>query len=255
MAKHYVYTFYAELRDYTPKIWRRFEINSEKTISEFCYAIMLMFEMQASHLYQLTVNNKENFFLNELMYNSKSKVEERWNKHLSQGVPEIVNYDLPYQHIDLIEGEKYVAADKAKLYHVCGPPFSWKGTLEYDFGDGWLVDLTRERCEPREVSLAILPRVLDGAGYGIIEDVGGTRELANLAKILKKGSGKEYVEYCEWLGSTTLDLGAFDIEDANFRLKKLLRTYREIYELHARLSDRMAAVLSRKYLGKGPRGY
>jgi len=46
MTQHYVYRFYAELKDYKPKIWRRFEINGEKTIAEPGYAVMLMFEMQ-----------------------------------------------------------------------------------------------------------------------------------------------------------------------------------------------------------------
>ena len=54
MAQHYVYSFYAELKDYEPKIWRRFEINGEKTVAELGYAIMLMFEMQASHLFCFT---------------------------------------------------------------------------------------------------------------------------------------------------------------------------------------------------------
>ena len=34
MSQHYVYSFYAELRDHKPKIWRRFEINGEKTMAE-----------------------------------------------------------------------------------------------------------------------------------------------------------------------------------------------------------------------------
>jgi hypothetical protein len=255
MAQHYIYTFYAELRDYKPKIWRRFEINGGKTIAEFCYAIMIMFEMQASHLYQLKVNKKDNVINNLLNYYSKSEAEEMWDKHLSHETPEIIIYDLPDERINIQEGEEFVAANKAKVNHVCGYLFPWKGALEYDFGDGWVVDLTQERCEKFEASLTTLPRVLDGAGYGIVEDVGGPDELAELAKVLRKGSGKEYVENCEWLGSTTLDLGSFDIDDANFRLKKLLRVYREIYEFDARPSDRMLAVLNRKYLGKGPRGY
>ena len=45
MAQHYVYLFYAELKDYKPKIWRRFEINGEKTMAELGYALMLMFEI------------------------------------------------------------------------------------------------------------------------------------------------------------------------------------------------------------------
>jgi hypothetical protein len=255
MAQHYIYTFYAKLKDYKPRIWRRFEINGEKTIAELCYAIMIMFEMQANHLFQLNANKKENFIYGRLNYHSKSESEEFWNKYMTHEVPEIIHYDLPDERINIQEGEEFVAAYKAILNHVCGRLLPWKGALEYDYGDGWVVDLTIEGREKREESLTNLPRVLDGAGYGIIEDVGGPDGLAKLAKILKKGSGKEYVEYCEWLGSTTLDLGAFDIDDANFRLKRLMRVYRDIYELGAQPSDRMLALFDRKYLGKGPRGY
>ena len=53
MAVHQIYRFYAELKDYTPKIWRRFEVIGTKTIAEFGYTIMTMFEMQASHLFCL----------------------------------------------------------------------------------------------------------------------------------------------------------------------------------------------------------
>ena len=54
MAIHPVYRFYAELTDYTPKIWRRFEVNGSKTIAELGYIIMTIFEMQASHLFCFT---------------------------------------------------------------------------------------------------------------------------------------------------------------------------------------------------------
>lgn len=54
MGKHKVYTFYAELNNYQPKIYRRFEINGERTMDELCYALMIMFEMQGAHLFALT---------------------------------------------------------------------------------------------------------------------------------------------------------------------------------------------------------
>ena len=60
MPQHYVYRFYAELKDYEPKIWRRFEINGERTMAELGYALMLMFEMQASHLFSFRENTMEN---------------------------------------------------------------------------------------------------------------------------------------------------------------------------------------------------
>jgi hypothetical protein len=209
-----------------------------------------MFEMQSFHPFQLNVNKKENFINSKLNYYNRSEAEEIWNKYMSHEVPEIIIYELPCEPIYLYEGEDLFEANKAKLYHVVNRLFPWKGTLEYDCGKLWEVDLTLERRGKREVSLTTLPRVLDGAGYGIVEGVHGPYELAELAKVLRKGSGKKYAEYCQRLGSTTLDLGAFDIDDANFRLKKLLRFYRETYELDAWPSDRMLAIFYRKYLGQ-----
>jgi hypothetical protein len=97
--------------------------------------------------------------------------------------------------------------------------------------------------------------VLKGEGFGIVEDVGGVGGLENLAKVLKKGKGKEYKETCEWLDSDSLDLEAFDIDDMNFRLKKLIRVYRESYECRYDPTEKSLSLLLREYKGKGARGY
>jgi len=44
-----------------------------------------------------------------------------------------------------------------------------------------------------------LPRALEGAGFGIVEDVGGVGGLEQLVKALKNKKGKEYEMYKEWL--------------------------------------------------------
>lgn len=228
MAKHYVYRFYAELMDYKPKIWRRFEINGEKTMAELGYAIMLLFEMQASHLFCFIEDNSD------------------FTKN--------IRYELPSDDTYLNGDERLIGADGIKLNHITDHP-GWKLTFEYDYGDGWEVALTLEQCEKREVSLAGLPCVLEGEGFGIIEDVGGVTGLGNLAKAFKKGKGKEYYDFCEWLGTITLDLTAFDIDDMNFRLKKLIRVYKEIYEYHYEPTERSLGLLLREYKHKGVRGY
>ncbi|MCL1880540.1 MAG: plasmid pRiA4b ORF-3 family protein [Actinomycetia bacterium] len=99
-----------------------------------------------------------------------------------------------------------------------------------------------------------LPCVYEGEGFGIVEDVGGIPGLEEIARALKKGSGKKYDDFCAWFGSITLNLEAFDKDDMNFRLKKLIRVYKEIYEYHYTPTDRMVKVLNREYLGKGSRG-
>jgi len=258
MAQHYVYSFYAELRDYSPKIWRSFEINGEKTMAELGYAIMLMFEMQASHLFCFRENTKENLrnYL-RAVYPDEEKFNLFAEKIQIDGMGELVKnirYDLPEEDMFVSDDEHVFEANKIKLANVTDRP-GWKASFEYDFGDGWQIDLTLEKCEKKEISLAVLPRVLKGEGFGIVEDAGGVGGLENLARILKKGKGKEYQEFCGWLGSDSLDLEAFDIEDMNFRLKKLLRVYRECYEYEYEPTQKSLSLLLREYKGKGPRGY
>lgn len=258
MAQHYVYSFYAELMDYKPRIWRRFEINGEKTMAELGYSIMLMFEMQGTHLFRFRENSKENFMT---YLRSIYPDEEKFNSFVKDlQIDEVVElaknirYELPDEDTFVPDDVRLFEANKIRLRDAVDYP-GWKASFEYDFGDGWEIDLTLEECERREISLSILPRVLEGRGFGIVEDVGGVGGLENLANILKKGKGKEHKELCDWLGSDSLDLEAFDIDDMNFRLKKLLRVYRESYEYNYEPTERSIGLLLRDYKDKGPRGY
>ncbi len=51
MANHQIYQFYAELNDFEPKIWRRFQTANDITVAQFGYIIQVLFEMTASHLF------------------------------------------------------------------------------------------------------------------------------------------------------------------------------------------------------------
>ena len=97
-----------------------------------------------------------------------------------------------------------------------------------------------------------LPRVLDGAGFGIVEDVGGTGGLEALAKAFKKKKGTDYKQYSEWLGTHDLDMTAFDMDDMNFRLKKIPRIYKQCYEDRLTPTQRSIDLIERKYLRKKP---
>jgi hypothetical protein len=70
-----------------------------------------------------------------------------------------------------------------------------------------------------------LPRVIEGAGFGIVEDCGGTGGLETLVKAFKKKKGSDYKSFREWLGVDDFDVTAFDIDDMNFRLKRIPRVY------------------------------
>jgi len=254
MAEHYVYRFYAELKDYKPKIWRIFEINGEKSMAELGYALMLMFEMQASHLFCFTDNQREALLAMLRTKYSDEKIEEVLDIDSIDSIAKNTRFELAYDEMYIGDDEQLIEADKIKLNHITKRP-GWKLNFEYDYGDSWEIEIELVDCEKREVSLATLPFVYEGEGFGIVEDVGGVAGLEELATSLKKGSGEQYDFYCAWLCSTTLDLDLFDKNDINYRLKKLMRVYKEIYEYRYIPTDRMLAVLLRDYLGKGPRGY
>lgn len=246
MAQHYVYRFYAELKDYEPKIWRRFELNGERTMAELSYALMLMFEMQASHLFSIREDTKENLNAYWRTRFSREMAEEIINdSDVNEGLT-IHRYEIANEEAEPADGEQMIEANRVTLSRICSMP-GWRAVLEYDYGDGWEVDIMLEAREKREISLALLPRVTAGEGYGIIEDVGGVGGLSEFAKAMKKGKGKAYEEFRDWLGIDSLDMQAFDIDDMNFRLKKLIRVYREIYEYHLGPTEQSYKLLNRDY--------
>jgi len=254
MAQHYVYRFSAELKNYRPRIWRLFEIDGEKTMAELGYALMLMFEMQASHLFSFREDRKAEALRILQTMLPAAEARKVWASEASRAMSQYLRYELANPYMEQEDYEQIIPADSIKLQEITDRS-SWRLTFEYDYGDGWEVDVTLKKCEKREVSLADLPRVLEGEGFGIIEDVGGVGGLESLAEALRQGSGEQYEEFCDWLDSTTIDLESFDIDDMNYRLKKLLPVYKGIYEQNLAPSDKMLAILLREYLGKGSQGY
>lgn len=68
---------YAELEEYEPKIWRRFQFMNDITVAKLAYILMTLFEMKGSHLYKFEVNERENGRINhEGQYNEFLKDEE-----------------------------------------------------------------------------------------------------------------------------------------------------------------------------------
>lgn len=155
-------------------------------------------------------------------------------------------FELPFEDIYENENEKWHDASKYSIKDITDR-VPWQFTFKYDYGDGWRVNLTLESCEKIEIHAGELPRVLEGEGFGIIEDCGGVGGLEELAKAFKKKNGRQYDEYREWLGTDDLDLSVFDIDDINFRLKKLPRIYKECYEYGYEPTQRSIDLIERKH--------
>lgn len=248
MATQPIFQFYAELDDYKPKIWRRFQAANDITVARLGYILMTLFEMRASHLFCFDVPSYENFRAHML-----EKFPPEQFEQLFSGVkPEdervhlqIIHEDLPYYPE---EGEIVRDATKQRLKNVLEYP-NERLMFWYDFGDDWRLSLVLEEVI-RDKSLpgAELPRVLEGEGFGIIEDCGGVYGLEQLAKAFKKKKGTEYNQFREWLGVDDLDLNAFDLDDMNFRLKKIPRIYMQAYEQDLTPTQRSIDLIERRYL-------
>lgn len=60
MASHPIYQFKAELCDYKPLIWRRFQVTDDYSLARLAYVVMTMFEMEANHLFAIEVYPRKN---------------------------------------------------------------------------------------------------------------------------------------------------------------------------------------------------
>jgi len=252
MANHPIYQFYAELDDYKPKIWRRFQVSDDITVARLCYIIQVLFEMKASHLMELEVPVGDN----HKAFTKKNHPEmfETLSAEYFDDIIyhyEIIDEDLgPYADppVNMLTYD----ATKVKIESAVSEPGD-KINFHYDFGDDWRVTLTLEKAfTDKDLPGSELPRVLDGAGFGIVEDAGGVGGLEELAKAFKKKKGANYKQFSEWLGVDDLDLSAFDLEDMNFRLKKIPRIYKQCYEDRLTPTQYSINLIERKYLRKKP---
>ena len=251
MASHPIYQFCAELDDYKPKIWRRFQVTDDVTVARLGYIIQVLFEMTASHLMAIEVPQSENF-RNYMKINHPSEAHKYMVYDLKDEITiryEILDVDLePYSDPHRIV--RVEDAIQARLRRAVYQPND-KLNLNYDFGDDWWVSLTLEKIfEDKELPGSELPRVLDGAGFGIVEDVGGVGGLTDLAKAFKKKKGEDYKQFSEWLGVDEFDMTAFDLDDMNFRLKKIQRIYKQCYEDRLTPTQKSIDLIERKYLRK-----
>ena len=228
MAVRKVYQFRTELFDYEPLIWRRFQVTSDITLSRFCYILMTLFEMEASHLFMIGFPLGEDDDEKICKYELPSD-DDRYDYETGDELPNITTLKLS----DIME--------KAKGGFV----------FTYDYGDNWnvTVELEQEFTDEKYRS-GKYPRVLEGEGYGIIENCGGVYRLGDVAEAYKKKKGRRYEEFREWLGIEGIDLSVFDKKDMNFRLKKIPQIYEILYK-GFEANDEDIYLIEREYLNDG----
>ena len=222
MATQPIYQFYAELCDFEPKIWRRFQIAGNATVAKFAYVLMAMYHMQGSHLFAVRLGEQKDPFLKEPLPENMIPFDFAANSGREFQVP----------HEDFFGfGEEYEDATAFQIKEVLSAPGDLL-LLEYDFGDSWCVAVRLEEILiDKALPARELPRVLEGEGYGIVEDCGGTGGLDSLRLAFERGEGEEYEDLCGWLGVTHFDLSAFNAAEMSRIVKSAPRRFKSIYEI------------------------
>jgi hypothetical protein len=214
MATQPIYTFNCDLQDVEPKVWRQVQIPGNRTVAQMCYIMMTLFEMQAEHLFDCQVFHQ---------YTE----------------PHTVRYVLGAEAATVLTDATRMTIKDAFAFDV------QQAVMNYDYGDSWhvniqLVEITKEPA----LDARQLPRVLDGAGFGIVENIGGADALMDLHDVFVAGT-LDTAEFEDFLGGHEFDLTAFDQVEMNQRIKKIPPAYKQAYERGKPLSVTMVAYIER----------
>lgn len=168
-----------------PPIWRRVLVRSDMKLNRLHDAIQTVMPWTNSHLHQ--------FVLGRVCYGTSD--------------PELA--DMGGETLD---ERRYTVADLA-------PGAKKKFIYEYDFGDGWVHEVTVEKVLPPDASFKH-PACLGGANACPPDDCGGIPGYEHLLEVLADPRHPEHGEMKEWLGGEW-DAAQFDVDAANQALKSL----------------------------------
>lgn len=141
---HKLYRIQVTLAGYEPSMWRELQANGDTRLDQLCYEILASFNANGHHLYELRDQGKRYCLpvLNSGSDNSSS-ILSHWLGEYQAGT---------------------------------------KLTLAYNLGDKWVFNIEIKEAQPQPTIHSDSPKLLDGQGIGIIDDIGGVAGLAQVAK-------------------------------------------------------------------------
>ncbi len=242
------YQFYAELEDFDKKVWRRFVVDSSIKMSTLASTLITLFEARGGHLYEFYFDNRKKYskeidkvrFLEKFdpkqvnlldAFFSISGIELEYAVSIPD---EEFDSEMP-DFFDRFSGlfKKNVFKTKMK---DCFKEVGDEATFSYDFGDGWsflvrlenIFQLAEEEADGQKIAKP--PYVIEGKGYGIFENIGGTGALEELYKQFPKKKGELYEEICDRLEKPNCNLEDFDVKKMNNGLKTFVKMFDGIYK-------------------------
>ena len=91
---------------------------------------------------------------------------------------------------------------------------------EYDFGDGWQIDLILETLSEGYQQKQTI-ECLEGSRHGLAEDTGGSRGYMEKSKIYENPQRRRYFEIRKLIGPN-FDPEAFNLTQINAKLREIV---------------------------------
>jgi hypothetical protein len=135
--------------------------------------------------------------------------------HLYAFVINNVRYSPPNEADEVGKGNSV----NAKLSSIFGKKAIEPFTYEYDFGDGWEIEI---HPEPKldDFQQKQVAECIEGSRHGPVEDSGGSRGYMEKAKIYNNPQHKRYLEVRKLIGPG-FDPESFDLAHTNEMLRKI----------------------------------
>ena len=177
-----VIQFRLSVKDVKPEIWRKLLVSSDITLEKLHTILQVLMGWKNRHLYAFVVNEKRYSPPNEDDDTAKSR---------------LIQTKLSTLFDERIEAITY----------------------EYDFGDGWEIELRTETSND-DLLQDQAARCIEGSRHGPAEDTGGSRGYMEKAKIYGNRQHRRYLEVRKLIGPN-FDPEAFDLAQTNEKLKEI----------------------------------
>lgn len=193
-----VLTFRVGIEGLEDKIWREIEIHDERTMADLAYTILATFDSLAYHLYNIKYKNYE--------------------------------FDCSACPIDDLDCDKHYNAVTLRLCSL-GLVVNDKLEMEYDYGATTTFKITL--IDEREMGYYegyLYPRIVAGAGHGMLDDISDFE----LKEIVDDIDEKGYSEHYFTPGYPTnkkYDYRKFNLKENNSKLKGLVLEIKNGFEV------------------------
>ena len=193
-----VLTFKVEIEGLEDKIWRKIEITDRRTVADLAYTILASFHSLAYHLYDIEYKNK--------FYDCWICIED--------------------DHRDV----ELVNAVITKLGSI-GLKENDTMRMEYDSGSTTTFIITYlGESDFRRGNGMHYPYVIDGAGYGMIDDITSEELKQIVENIDKTGKSDYYALLMHGRDSYNYDYRIFNLDKNNLQVRRYFQKIKYKYE-------------------------